>query len=174
MLYCAAHSLSNSIEEILNDTSNLTGSNIQGFYKLLDILNNEDDKINDYSQLATSNGRGCMIYLMNHLYNPILIDICIKASLPTSLIQGLRLLRMLEIKKTKLVLSSSELIELSTIIPKFDINSTSSTICDSTGNIIGVTNKENLYTHTFDLYFIEERYNVLRFIGGSAGLVYAR
>ena len=23
-------------------------------------------------------------------------------------------------------------------------------------------------------YFIEERYNVLRFIGGSAGLVYAR
>ena len=65
-------------------------------------------------------------------------------------------------------------IELSTIIPPFDINSTSSTICDSTGNVIGVTNKENLYTHTFDLYFIEERYNVLRFIGGSAGLVYAR
>jgi len=65
-------------------------------------------------------------------------------------------------------------IELSTIIPPFDINSTSTTICDSTGNVIGVTNKENLYTHTFDLYFIEERYNVLRFIGGSAGLVYAR
>ncbi len=65
-------------------------------------------------------------------------------------------------------------IELSTIIPPFDINSTSSTICDSTGNIIGVTNKEKLYTHTFDLYFIEERYNILRFIGGSAGLVYAR
>ena len=65
-------------------------------------------------------------------------------------------------------------IELSTIIPPFDINSTSGTICDSTGNVIGVTNKENLYTHTFDLYFIEERYNILRFIGGSAGLVYAR
>ena len=65
-------------------------------------------------------------------------------------------------------------IELSTIIPPFDINSTSSTICDSTGNVIGVTNKEKLYTHTFDLYFIEERYNVLRFIGGSAGLIYAR
>jgi hypothetical protein len=65
-------------------------------------------------------------------------------------------------------------IELSTIIPPFDTNSTSSTICDSAGNVIGVTNKEKLYTHTFDLYFIEERYNVLRFIGGSAGLVYAR
>jgi hypothetical protein len=65
-------------------------------------------------------------------------------------------------------------IELSTIIPPFDINSTSSTICDATGNVIGVTNKETLYTHTFDLYFIEERYNILRFIGGSAGLVYAR
>lgn len=65
-------------------------------------------------------------------------------------------------------------IELSTIIPPFDTNSTSSTICDSTGNVIGVTNKETLYTHTFDLYFIEERYNILRFIGGSAGLIYAR
>ena len=65
-------------------------------------------------------------------------------------------------------------IELSTIIPHFDINSTSSTICDSAGNVIGVTNKDKLYTHTFDLYFIEERYNVLRFIGGSAGLIYAR
>jgi hypothetical protein len=65
-------------------------------------------------------------------------------------------------------------IELSTIIPPFDINSTSSTICDSAGNVIGVTNKEKLYTHTFDLFFIEERYNLLRFIGGSAGLVYAR
>ena len=140
MLYCAAHSLSNSIEEILNDTSNLTGSNIQGFYKLLDILNNEDDKINDYSQLATSNGRGCMIYLMNHLYNPILIDICIKASLPTSLIQGLRLLRMLEIKKTKLVLSSSELIELSTIIPCKKICKLMIHLCTDSSTIENIRN----------------------------------
>ena len=65
-------------------------------------------------------------------------------------------------------------LEISTIIPPFDINSTSSTICDGAGKVIGVLNKEQLYTHTFDLYFIEERYNVLRFIGGSAGLVYAR
>ena len=65
-------------------------------------------------------------------------------------------------------------LEISTIIPPFDINSTASTICDGTGKVIGVLNKEQLYTHTFDLYFIEERYNVLRFIGGSAGLVYAR
>jgi hypothetical protein len=65
-------------------------------------------------------------------------------------------------------------IELSTIIPPFDTTSTNQTICDSTGNVIGVINKEKLYTHNYNLYFTEERYNVLRFIGGSAGLVYAR
>ena len=141
MLYYAAHSLSNSIEEILNDTSNLTGSNIQGFYKLLDILNNEDDNImDDYSQLATSNGRGCMIYLMNHLHNPILIDICIKASLPTSLIQGLRLLRMLEIKKTKLSLSSSELVQLSTIIPCKKICKLMIHLCTDSSTIENIRN----------------------------------
>ena len=65
-------------------------------------------------------------------------------------------------------------IEISTIVPPFDLSSNSQTLCDSAGNIIGITNKETLYTHTFDLYFTEERYNILRFIGGSAGLVYAR
>jgi hypothetical protein len=65
-------------------------------------------------------------------------------------------------------------IELNTIIPPFNLSATHQTLCDSAGNIIGVTNNSVLYTHTYDLYFTEERYNVLRFIGGSAGLVYAR
>jgi len=65
-------------------------------------------------------------------------------------------------------------IELNTIVPGFNLSANHQTLCDSAGNIIGVTNNSPLYTHTFDLYFTEERYNVLRFIGGSAGLVYAR
>jgi hypothetical protein len=65
-------------------------------------------------------------------------------------------------------------IEFNTILPKFDPSSVTQTLCDSAGNVIGVTNKDVLYTHTYNLYFTEERYNVLRFIGGSAGLVYAR
>ena len=65
-------------------------------------------------------------------------------------------------------------IELNTIIPPFDTTAISKTICDSENNVIGITGKDIIYTHTYDLYFIEERYNVLRFIGGNAGLVYAR
>jgi hypothetical protein len=61
-----------------------------------------------------------------------------------------------------------------TIEPPLNPNSTNSTLCDSAGNIIGITKNNDLYTHTYNLYFTEERYNVLRFIGGSAGLVYAR
>ena len=32
----------------------------------------------------------------------------------------------------------------------------------------------SIYTYTYDLNFIEERYNMIRFISGQAGLVYAR
>ena len=65
-------------------------------------------------------------------------------------------------------------LEINTIIPPFDISSNNQTLCDGNGNIIGVLNRTPLYRHTYDLYLTEERYNVLRFIGGSAGLVYAR
>uniref|UniRef100_A0A6C0ES50 Major capsid protein N-terminal domain-containing protein n=1 Tax=viral metagenome TaxID=1070528 RepID=A0A6C0ES50_9ZZZZ len=65
-------------------------------------------------------------------------------------------------------------LDITTIIPPFDITSTSSVTCDAEGQVVGVTNKQNLYTHTYNMYFIEERYNILRFIGGNAGLVYAR
>uniref|UniRef100_A0A6C0D1C4 Major capsid protein N-terminal domain-containing protein n=1 Tax=viral metagenome TaxID=1070528 RepID=A0A6C0D1C4_9ZZZZ len=65
-------------------------------------------------------------------------------------------------------------IELSTIIPPFDTTSITQTVCDSAGNLIGIKDNQKLYSHTFDLFFIEERYNILRVIGGSAGLVYAR
>ena len=65
-------------------------------------------------------------------------------------------------------------IELTTNVPPFDTTAISKTICDSENNVIGVIGKNIIYTHTYDLYFIEERYNILRFVGGSAGLVYAR
>jgi hypothetical protein len=67
-------------------------------------------------------------------------------------------------------------IEINTIIPPFDTSPASNNflICDSNGNVTGVVNSTALYTHKYDLHFTEERYNVLRFIGGSAGLVYAR
>lgn len=73
-------------------------------------------------------------------------------------------------------LSRFKTIELgiTTITPPIDTTSRNTVICDSEGQFIGVTPRDILYTHTFDMYIIEERYNILRFIGGNAGLVYAR
>ena len=48
-------------------------------------------------------------------------------------------------------------------------------ICDENGNSIAV-NKSNwrLYEYTYNLVLFEERYNILSFIGGNAGLLYSR
>ena len=54
-------------------------------------------------------------------------------------------------------------------------NSSYDTICDSDGNVIGV-NKQNwrLFEYNYNMTLFEERYNVLSFVGGNCGLLYAR
>ena len=66
-------------------------------------------------------------------------------------------------------------LELSTYVPEFDANSQYDVICDSDGNVIGV-NKQNwrLFEYNYNLTLFEERYNVLSFVGGNCGLLYAR
>jgi hypothetical protein len=65
--------------------------------------------------------------------------------------------------------------EVSTIQPPLDPNAQVLTICDASGGIIGV-NKPiwRIYDYNFDLTVLEERYNVLTFTSGMAGLMYAR
>ena len=48
-------------------------------------------------------------------------------------------------------------------------------ICDNNGNPIGV-NKQNwrLYEYNYNLTIFEERYNILSFISGNCGMLYAR
>jgi hypothetical protein len=65
-------------------------------------------------------------------------------------------------------------LEVSTIQPPFDPNATANTICDVNGTIIGTVNPSSIYLYHYDLFLIEERYNMVRFISGQAGLVYAR
>jgi hypothetical protein len=67
-------------------------------------------------------------------------------------------------------------LELSTIYPSLDPNASFHMICDPVTRLpIGV-NKTNwrIYNYMFDLTLIEERYNVLTFISGNCGLMYAR
>lgn len=75
-------------------------------------------------------------------------------------------------------LSKFRLIELevSTYVPPFDIQNMSyNIICDSDGNPIG-TNKNNwrLFEYNYNFKVFEERYNVLSFISGNCGMMYAR
>lgn len=67
-------------------------------------------------------------------------------------------------------------LEITTHLPRIDpVNSTYDIICDGTGIIIGV-NKQNwrLYEYNYDMILFEERYNILSFINGNCGMMYAK
>lgn len=69
-------------------------------------------------------------------------------------------------------------LEVTTYIPTITQNPNEglfNVICDNSGNIIGVR-KQNwqLYDYNYDMVLYEERYNVLTFIGGNCGMLYAR
>lgn len=66
--------------------------------------------------------------------------------------------------------------EVNTFAPQIDQEASKyDVICDEDGNAIAV-NKQNwrLYEYTYNMVVFEERYNVLSFVGGSAGTLYAR
>jgi hypothetical protein len=67
-------------------------------------------------------------------------------------------------------------LEIMTYVPDIDtVNSTFGVICDQDGQAIGIS-KQNwrLYEYNFNLTLYEERYNVLSFVSGNCGMLYAR
>lgn len=67
-------------------------------------------------------------------------------------------------------------LEITTIQPVISQqNANFQVVCDLDGNPIGI-NKQNwrLFDYTFNLTVFEERYNVLSFVGGNCGMMYAR
>ncbi len=67
-------------------------------------------------------------------------------------------------------------IEFTTYQPPLDPAAQFYTICDPDGGGIVGVNKSNwmIYNYNYDLTIHEERYNILTFIGGNCGLMYAR
>lgn len=65
--------------------------------------------------------------------------------------------------------------EFTTIRPPLDPLAQSMTICDpETGNVIGVNKPTwRIYDYNFDLTVFEERVNVVHFVGGNVGMMYA-
>lgn len=65
--------------------------------------------------------------------------------------------------------------ELGLIIPPMDACAQVITVCNASGDIIGIDKtRDNIYEYTYDLTVLEERYNVLTFSAGNAALSYAR
>ena len=67
-------------------------------------------------------------------------------------------------------------LEMSTIYPPMDQNAVVRTICNpQTNEVIGINKPNvNIYHYTYDLHILEERYNVITFVSGNCGLMYAR
>jgi len=67
-------------------------------------------------------------------------------------------------------------LEITTNTPPLDLaNSSYDIVCDIAGNPIGVRKTNwKLYNYNYNLTIYEERYNILSFIGGNCGMLYAR
>ena len=66
-------------------------------------------------------------------------------------------------------------LEFTTYSPPLDPSAQFLTICDSCGNLIGVNKPTwRIYDYNYNMTVFEERYNVLTFVGGNCGLMYAR
>lgn len=66
-------------------------------------------------------------------------------------------------------------LEFNTITPPADPYAQVLTVCDpATGDIVGINKPTwRIYTYNYNLYLIEERINMVVFVGGNAGLLYA-
>jgi hypothetical protein len=67
-------------------------------------------------------------------------------------------------------------LEMTTIYPPLDSAAEVKVICNpNTREIIGINKPNvNIYLYNYDLHVLEERYNVLTFVSGNCGLMYAR
>lgn len=66
-------------------------------------------------------------------------------------------------------------LEIVTLVPSINPYAQTMPICDPiSGNVLGINKSSwQIYNYTYDLTLYEERYNVLTFVGGNCGLLYA-
>ena len=65
-------------------------------------------------------------------------------------------------------------LEFQTIAPPLDTTVQTTAFCDSTGSIVGINKPVwRTYTYNYDCIIFEERINMITFVGGNCGLMYA-
>lgn len=68
-------------------------------------------------------------------------------------------------------------LEFTTYVPQIDLSGSNFTvICDTGGNPVAVSSKQawQLYQYNYNMTLFEERYNVLSFMSGNCGMMWAR
>jgi len=67
-------------------------------------------------------------------------------------------------------------LELTTYLPPKDPNPYETVLCNTTGQPLSISKNASwsLYDYQFNMILFEERYNILSFIGGNCGMMYAR
>lgn len=67
-------------------------------------------------------------------------------------------------------------LEISTYLPQVDNTSINNISCDDNGTPISISTKNSwqLFQYNFNMTLFEERYNILSFIGGNCGMMWAR
>jgi hypothetical protein len=66
-------------------------------------------------------------------------------------------------------------LEVTTFTPQFNLNESNELLYDSNGAMIGYYKQRwQLYEYNYNLVLFEERYNILSFVGGNCGMLYAR
>ena len=64
--------------------------------------------------------------------------------------------------------------ELTTYLPPVDPSAQYFNICDEDGELIGVNKFSwDIYQYTYDLHVLEERYNIIHFLGGNVSKMFA-
>ena len=65
--------------------------------------------------------------------------------------------------------------EVQVMTPPLDASAQTLVICDASGQVIGINKPVwNIYEYTYNFKCMEERYNILKFVSGNAGLAYSR
>jgi hypothetical protein len=66
-------------------------------------------------------------------------------------------------------------LEFTTFPPVLDPSAAFYTICDTDGTLVGVNKTDwRIYLYNYNLKVFEERYNMITFVAGNAGLMYAK
>ena len=67
-------------------------------------------------------------------------------------------------------------LEITTFVPQFNMSDKNEILCDNaSGKPLGYSKQRwQLYEYNYNLVLFEERYNILSFVGGNCGMLYAR